>query len=52
MPHWNNVPDVAAVVPIAAHQAYLKGREVMDKLRKSDAEKAELGIKEVVSLRK
>jgi hypothetical protein len=41
-----------AVVTPFAHQMYLRSQRVMKRLRKSDVEKAELGIKEVVSLRK
>lgn len=50
MPHWNNVTDVAAVVGSPA--ALAASRNVMHRLLRSDARKAEKGIAQAAVLKK
>lgn len=52
MPRWNGSYEAVAVATPFAHQMYLRSRVLLERLRKSDAAKAELAIKESVSTTK
>lgn len=54
MPRWNGreVIEAGVIAPQVTYFAYLRSREIMRRLLKSDAEKAELAVEESVSTTK